>query len=537
MFKPRDYQEDILNKLDAAMESGKNDTLVVAGTGAGKSSTMLEFVSRQIERDPSSRHLIMCHRIKLVDQPMERVGEFWSHLTDKCGIVRARKNDIHKQVIFASRDTLRNPSRLNHLLSAGHIDTITIDECHYYSDAYAQIVDTLRKYNPDLFHVGYTATPERADNTLADHYTHTAAVYGTPELIESDWLVLPDVIGVQTDIETVNIMSQGAGEKRDYNQAQLTAAVEASNLNQLIVRTHTENCPDKQAIAFCQSVRMAYELQGEFEKVGIPAIAMDSKVSVKERNRLEEQFKSGKYQILCNYGLFVEGWDFPELEVCHMGRPTKRDSIWCQCVGRVLRIADGKTKATVYDYQPRERNVNISLSKRVEKLTGLPQARGGGGQKEEKGGIGYGENIYLTVLDYFNSGNGSKKNWIEDGSGWRVIGFGRGDDGIDRSIAVSPDGLEPELWVVWKNADSWDYKSALYREGDFGDVMAEAEKLIGKYGSKKLVKKNAHWREQKPSDGQIRTLNRHRAYKEGMTKGDCADAITLKTTLNAIKGK
>lgn len=81
-----------------------------------------------------------------------------------------------------------------------------------------------------------------------------------------------------------------------------------------------------------------------------------------ERRLIFEQYRTGKFQILVNIAVAVEGFDAPEIECVVMGRPTKSRALYTQIVGRGLRPLPGlvDSKST-----PQERRAAIEQSSKT----------------------------------------------------------------------------------------------------------------------------------------------------------------------------
>lgn len=69
----------------------------------------------------------------------------------------------------------------------------------------------------------------------------------------------------------------------------------------------------------------------------------------KEREEIVKKFKSGEIQTIFNYGTLTTGFDKPDLDCVVLLRPTRSLPLYNQMIGRLSRIAPGKTKGTVID--------------------------------------------------------------------------------------------------------------------------------------------------------------------------------------------
>ncbi len=533
----RPYQTEIIESVFEDWQI-HNSVLAVAATGAGKTNVLFGIVERFISNHPSARVCILAHRKELIEQPLARLGQFWPHLVNRAGIVMANQNDCHRQIVIATVQTLGNKSekRIAEVLRYGEIGLLVIDEAHHVSaQSYQQVICRFRAANPTMKILGVTATPKRSDKqTIASTFEVESANIDVVRLINEGHLCKPNLRGVKTNIDLSGVSVQGSGENRDYNKEQLVAAVETDDVFNVVIKTHMNNIGHRPTIAFLPSVAGAYRLAELLNAQGIKARAADANTPASERTEILNSFRSGEYTTLCNVGLWTEGLDLPQLECCHLLRPTKSDSLWLQMVGRVLRNHPGKTGCDIFDYEPKH---SRNIKQRME-LLGIQKEKPVKELKEEleEGGLSKlpkpraGDRIEYVVLDYFSH---SKEAWAATSEGWRVVTLGKGDDSIDRSLAVSPDGAQ--LWVIWrKEGDRWN-QAKLYLQGEFDAVKAKTEEFISKYGQGAIARSNAYWRNRSPSESQIAFGQKLRVYQGGMNAGKLSDAINEKLIMQAIK--
>lgn len=540
----RPYQEDAIRNVLSSFDKPCS-VLGVAATGAGKTVLFLEIANRILSSSSEARVLICAHRRELIQQPLERIGQFWPHMIFDSGIVMSKKNDAHKRLIVGTMQTLAIGKRLDGILRHGPITHIIVDEAHRVgSNSYLSIIDKCREANNTLRVLGVTATPERADGKLADVFDKKCFDYGTKELIDLGYLVRPTVMGVYTDISVADVSVTGSGVFRDYQTSSLSSVFETDNCFDQVVETHAKYAIDKPGISFTVTVAGAYALAEKFNEYGVSAIALDGTSSPAERDSAISGMKSGRYKMICNAMLYTEGFDLPMLEVCHLVRPYRQDGPWVQCVGRVLRLSPdtGKDAALVFDYLPQERSLEFSLDKRVRRMGAKIHGKQSAGCNPDDTNIhpGFGiigRGIEVAVLDYFNEGKGSSKAWSESESGWRVIGLGESSDEISRTLVMSPSGEEMELWAVWKKpGERWNQAGLLY-SGDYDQVISHGEDMIRKHGSKSLVGRNAEWRNRKPSDKAISFGRKLSVHSEEYNAGELSDAINEKLALQSVKRK
>ncbi len=532
----RPYQTEIIDAVFNDWQT-HDSVLAVAATGAGKTQIFFGVAERFMQERPGSRICVLAHRTELIFQPLARLENFWPHLAKRAGIVMAGQNDCHRQIIIATVQTLghKRDRRIKELLQYGKIDLLIVDEAHHVSAcSYQQVISSLRSENPKLKILGVTATPQRGDKqSIARTFDKESANVGVIRLIKEEHLCKPNLEGVKTNIDLSNVTVQGSGADRDYNKEQLIAAVETDDVFKIVIKTHMDYIVHRPTIAFLTSVAGAYKLASLLRERGIKAIAANAKTPKQERADIIDGFKNGTYTTLCNVGLWTEGLDLPQLECCHLIRPTKSDSLWLQMVGRVLRNHPGKTGCDIFDYEPKHsRNINQRMAllgiEKDKKVKELKEEAGDGLGQEPKPKTG--DRIEYIQLDYFEK---REEAWIFSPDGWRIVGLGKGQDGIDRSIAVSPDGSQ--LWTVWKPKPEQRNQAKLYLQGSFSEVTAKTEEFIRKYGHSNLVNRDVIWRSRLPSEKQISFGQKLRVYQDGMSAGKLSDAINRKLVMQAIE--
>jgi DNA repair protein RadD len=98
-------------------------------------------------------------------------------------------------------------------------------------------------------------------------------------------------------------------------------------------------------LVFCSSVSQANKLQSMIKNSAV----VSAKTSKKERDKIIEDFRSGKIKIMFNVGVLTVGFDFPSLGCIILLRPTRSIGLYLQMVGRGLRIAENKKVCYVID--------------------------------------------------------------------------------------------------------------------------------------------------------------------------------------------
>ena len=338
----RQYQQDIFDKSIDAFRKGSKGVCCVLPCRSGKSYIMARMI-----KGAKGNVLVLAHRHTLINQHKELL-EGLGVLTDK----------VRVESVFTEA------SRLGKYVP-NDVDLIIIDEAHLSEAMSYRKVCEYYKCRRVLF----TATPARLDGkplTLADTLiTGITAdeLIKTGAISEYDYYA-PDL---NLNIDNVDMV---AGE---YNNGQLTELMCQSAIYGDVLKYYRQLGDNRQAIAYCTSVKHSEQTAKMFTDNGISAISIDGSMSQKERNKRMDLFKSGKVQILCNCNLISEGVTLPNASVALLLRPTMSLPLFIQQSCRVLTPVQGK-KAVIIDFvnnvqkhgMPTESH-NWSLTRSVEK--------------------------------------------------------------------------------------------------------------------------------------------------------------------------
>jgi superfamily II DNA or RNA helicase len=191
--------------------------------------------------------------------------------------------------------------------------------------------------------LGVTATPDRGDKkSLAKVFQNIAYEYSLRTAIEEKNLcnitakLLPTKIDL-SDIRTV------AG---DYNAQDLEDKI--SPLLVDVSRQIAQNIGNRKTLIFLPLIKTSQTMTELMNLQGIASIHVDG--TSKDRKEILADYESGKYQVLCNSSLLLEGYDCPEISCVVSLRPTKIRSLYCQMIGRGTRIHPNKEDLLILDF-------------------------------------------------------------------------------------------------------------------------------------------------------------------------------------------
>ena len=314
----RDYQQDIFDKSIQAFKDGAKGICCVLPCRSGKSYIMARMIY-----GAKGNVLVLAHRHTLIKQHKE--------LLDGLGVLT---ENVRVESVFteASRLGRYQPDEVN---------LIIIDEAHLSEAASYRKVCEYYGCRRVLF----TATPARLDGkplTLAD--TLITGITAD-ELIHSGAISEYDYYApdLNLNVDSVDVI---AG---DYHNGQITEIMCQSAIYGDVLKYYRLLGDNRQAIAYCTSVKHSEQTAQMFLENGISAVSIDGSMSLKERGKKMDLFRNGKVQILCNCNLISEGVTLPNASVALLLRPTCSLPLFIQQACRVLTPVQGK-KAVVIDF-------------------------------------------------------------------------------------------------------------------------------------------------------------------------------------------
>src|SRR5690606_27640682 len=94
-----------------------------------------------------------------------------------------------------------------------------------------------------------------------------------------------------------------------------------------------------------------------------------------------------------------------------------------------------------------------------------------------------------------------------------------------------------DVWLVAKRENERWHRAYHVMSGTFEQCSEWANAYADERGNAVLARKQAAWRNSLPSEGQVKFARRLGVYRDGMSKGEVADAITCKLALDALRRK
>ncbi len=324
-----DHQKMTLEDIRKQRAKGIKSFLVVFPTASGKSKIVEEDIQYFAQERHGAHFLILVPNTAVQDDWSERIAHFPDALQENITI---------RSYAYMERHYTE--------YSQEEYQYIVVDEAHH---AVAPGLKRTIQYFIPEFLIGLTATDERPDQKKLE------AVFGSyhvglslSESMEKGIIARANAFRIETNIDLSQVRING----RDYVNADLEKSVRVTSRNDLIVDVLKEYFCDgtaahRQGIVFCVNVKHAEEMERLLNKAGISARAYSSKS--KHPDDIMADFKAKKIRFLCTCQMISEGWDYPELGILIMARPTLSKVLYLQQLGRGLRKTSTKQNVFVID--------------------------------------------------------------------------------------------------------------------------------------------------------------------------------------------
>lgn len=340
-YVPRYYQFEAVDSVFFYYASGKDGNPVVAmPTASGKSLVIAEFIKTTLMRWPRQRIICATHVKELIVQNAEKIRAQWPQVPLGINSAGLNQRDVNFPVVYAGIASI-----IDNIKAFGHRDLLLVDEAHLIgskeSSMYLKAIKALKETNPNLKVIGFTATPYRSGMGLlteGDIFTDICYDLTTMEafnrLISEGYLslLIPKQTKVELDVSNVKVI------KGEFDKKSLAKAVDTDPLTLAACREVCELGWDRKSwLGFASSVKHAEHVAAVLQHMGIDAIAVHSKMPMKEADKRLADFRKFKYRAIINYGKLTTGFDHPAIDLIAMLRPTMSTVLWVQMLGRGMR--------------------------------------------------------------------------------------------------------------------------------------------------------------------------------------------------------
>lgn len=341
----RSYQSILIEKIQAAMIEHKRIAVSLA-TGGGKTICFSYIVSLADKKN--KKVLVVSNRTSIFDQNNSALQKFGV----KADLINPKVKNIPKRNVACSMSqTLRRridkPQWREYLKN---LDLIILDEAHenFHNFIFEYISDK-------CWVLGFSGSLCRygQQKQLGALYSTIVEGISIKELISNGNLVpARNFTFPAPKLDDVSISSHTG----DYNPKELSKIFEKNVLYHGVYDNWIRYCKNKKTIIFCVSSTQTIEICKEFVEHGIDAkyslsgtFDSDEDFSGKQ-DEILLQFRNNEFKVLVNCGIYVSGFDCPDIECVILSFSTVSLSKYLQCLGRAARPSLNKSSFIALDF-------------------------------------------------------------------------------------------------------------------------------------------------------------------------------------------
>ena len=350
-IKLRDYQEELLKKLDDYLATKTGNPCAVLATGAGKGFCIAAFLQRKLESNPELKLLMVTHQKELIEQNTEKLLEIWPDAPVGIYSASVGEKELTKPITMAGIQSLIRAKDI-----IGY-DYVIVDEAHRINNekvgSYRKLFDKILEKNPKMRVVGFTATPYRLGQGMI---TDSPAIFSgmvrsisTAQLQEQGYLAYLTTKQTEIVYNTKGIPVRGG----EYALKELQERVTSFNGNGSVcdeIVASAKKFKKKHILIFCVGVSHAEKIAQMLDRRGLITEIVTGDMDKSKREKILSDFKSGRLQAIASVNVVTTGFDYPEVDMIAMLRPTKSTSLHVQMLGRGLRKKKNGGTCLVLDF-------------------------------------------------------------------------------------------------------------------------------------------------------------------------------------------
>jgi len=358
MSELRDYQQNAVDAAKDWLKASVEPCLIEAPTGSGKSHVVAALADWLHDISGGKRVLCLAPQKELTLQnasKMTATGHPCSIFSASAGVKSTRHN-----IVFATPGTV---SRSISRFTRGDYCGVVLDEAHTIAPTVLAILEEMKQANPNLRVVGLSATPFKLgrgfiyrigpddrvndDDVCRDPF-FTKCVYSIDAryLIEQGYLT-PPVIGAinVSGYDTSGLVMRPNGQ---FDVASVDAAfIGHGKKTSAIVADVVAQAQDRKGVVFfAATIRHAEEILASLP----PELSAMVHGGTEDRGSVLKRFEQRKIKYIVNVSVLTTGWDCAHVDVIAMLRRTESAGLLQQCIGRGLRLDDGKTDCLILDF-------------------------------------------------------------------------------------------------------------------------------------------------------------------------------------------
>lgn len=343
MLTPRWYQSQANAAVWEYLGSKSGNCVAVLPTGAGKSLLIALLIQQALEF--GGRVVVLAHRKELLQQNADEIRGLIPGVDVGIYSAGLKSREINNAVVVAGIQSVYRKAE-----DLGRRHLILVDEAHLISDLeesmYGQFLSAM-KANEGLRIVGLTATAFR---------TGTGPICGpdrifqrivfeakTAQLIAEGFLCPITNKVAEAEVNTDKVSLRGG----EFVESEMQAAFDVDEKVQAACAEIIEKTQDRHSIlVFASGIHHAEQIA---ELLPGSAVVTGETLPI-ERAETLRRFVAGELRFLVNVDVLTTGFNARCVDAIAILRATMSPGLFCQMVGRGLRLHESVSNCTLLDF-------------------------------------------------------------------------------------------------------------------------------------------------------------------------------------------
>lgn len=363
MLSLRPYQRESVEAVYKALRETDDNPCVEIPTAGGKSCCIAQVAADAV-KNWNGRVMILAHVRELLEQNADKIAKLCPGIPVGVYSAGLGRRDTEQPIVVGGIQSVYDKAEL-----FGRRDLLIVDEAHLIPSngegRYRSFLEAMKRLNPLVRLVGYTATPFRLDGgaickpeNLLNRICYRAEI--RPLIAQGYLSPLTSKAG-HSSIRLDGLRVR-AGE---FVQEEVEAAVDNADAIDTACGDAVQLAAGrKTVIVFCSSVKHAQHVAKKLHDLtGDETAVLTGETSSQERAAILRRFRGELHsdlfgqrekpvRWLCNVSVCTTGLDVPNIDCVVLLRPTQSAGLYVQMVGRGFRLSPetGKANCLVLDY-------------------------------------------------------------------------------------------------------------------------------------------------------------------------------------------
>jgi DNA repair protein RadD len=342
-LQPRWYQSEANDAVWKYLNEKSGNCVVVLPTGAGKSLLIALLIQQALEF--GGRVVVLAHRKELLQQNADEIRGLIPGVDVGIYSAGLKSREIHNAVVVAGIQSVYRKAE-----DLGRRHLVIVDEAHLISDLeesmYGQFLAAM-KANEGLRIVGLTATPFRtgAGPICGPERIFQRVVFEakTAQLIAEGFLCPITNKVAEAEVNTDKVGLRGG----EFVESEMQAAFDVDEKVQAACAEIIEKTQDRHSIlVFASGVHHAEQIA---ELLPGSAVVTGETLPI-ERAETLRRFVAGELRFLVNVDVLTTGFNAKCVDAIAILRATMSPGLFCQMVGRGLRLHESKANCLLLDF-------------------------------------------------------------------------------------------------------------------------------------------------------------------------------------------